>query len=257
MVLSLSEEAKAAGFSLSALPVTASTNQDALEALRAGADRFWIVADEQVAGRGRHGRVWVSKPGNLYASLGLRAPCPSAQTPLLGFVAGVALADAICDIAPHLEGGIRLKWPNDLLLNGAKCAGMLLEGTILPGNVQAVAIGIGVNIAHCPEGLDQPASCLAPETVPSDFGQITRDMLLAALSRRVTETMQVFVHGEGFAQIRNRWLAHALPIGERLRVRLPVGEHSGTFAGLSEAGHLLLATQSGQETIMVGDVFPE
>lgn len=248
MALQLSNQAQAAGFTLAAFPVTGSTNQDALDAARAGINRRWVVADMQQAGRGRHGRDWVSPPGNLYASLGLIAPCPPQHAPKLGFVAGVALAAAICDLAPALRGQIRLKWPNDLLLNGAKCSGMLLEGAILPGQVQAVAIGIGVNIAHVPEGLDQAATCLA------DHAPITRDALFAALSARMAEMLDTFDKGAGFHQIRREWLAHALAMGERLRVRPPQGERHGTFAGIDEAGHLLLATETGIETIMVGDV---
>ena len=248
-MLTLSDDAKAAGFTLAALPLTASTNQDALENTRAGVDRRWVVAEAQAAGRGRHGRDWLSPPGNLYASLGLIAPCAPQDAPRLGFVAGVALAEAICDLAPTMRGTLRLKWPNDLLVNGAKCSGMLLEGAILPGQIQAVAIGVGVNVAHVPPGLDQAATCLADHAP-----HITRDSLFEHLSHHMAAAIEVFAHGKGFEQIRMQWLAHALPMGERLRVRPPQGERYGTFAGIDEAGHLLLATDTGVDTIMVGDV---
>jgi BirA family transcriptional regulator, biotin operon repressor / biotin---[acetyl-CoA-carboxylase] ligase len=249
--LTLSPEAEAAGFQLFHVTRAESTNAAALRAVELGADRLWIVADEQTAGRGRHGRAWQSPPGNLYASLGLAAPCPSRVVPLLGFVAGLSLAEAILMLAPALSGLLRLKWPNDCLLTGAKVAGILLEGTSLKGGETGLALGVGVNVAHAPMGLDQPATALA-----SHAAGIDRDMLFTALSERISANLVLFNQGAGFDAIRQGWLKHALPPGARLRVKLPAGVREGRFAGLDPTGALLLETETGIQAILVGDVFP-
>ncbi len=261
--VALSTRAEAQGFQLLHVTRVESTNEAALRAVIAGADRLWVVADEQTVGRGRHGRTWASPPGNLYASLGLNAPAPPAFTPLLGFVAGLSLVEAILVLAPALRPVLHLKWPNDCLLDGAKLAGILLEGTSLVGGkglvdgkglasaATGVAIGIGVNIAHFPEGLDQRATALCHH-----MHAINPAMLFAVLSERVAENLALFDAGAGFGAIRERWLHHALPLGTALRVRLPSGERHGRFSGIDPAGHLLLETNGAVETVMVGDVFP-
>lgn len=248
--MELSVAAEAAGFQLLHVTRAESTNEAALKAVQAGADRLWVVADEQSAGRGRHGRSWASPPGNLYASLGLDAPCPPAFAPLIGFVAGLSLAEAILELAPALRPALALKWPNDCQIDGAKCAGILLEGASLPGNKVAIALGMGVNVAHFPPGLDQRVTCLAEH-----IGAVTPARLFHSLSHRFAVNIALFDRGAGFAAIRAGWLDHAMPRGTALRVRLPSGERHGAFAGIDEAGHLLLETDGRHETILVGDVF--
>ncbi|MGL5446236.1 MAG: biotin--[acetyl-CoA-carboxylase] ligase [Rhabdaerophilum sp.] len=240
----------ARGFALRHLSVTGSTNVEAKSALREGADRLWIVSDSQQAGRGRHERDWVSPPGNLYASIALAAPAPTANLPLMGFVAGVALTEAILSLAPDLAPRLALKWPNDLLLDGAKSAGILLEGETAPDGRASLVIGMGVNVATYPEGLDRPATCLS-----SAASWLTRDALFAALQKTFAETLAVFDFGRGFSAIRTRWLALSLPMGQRLSVKLPDGLREGTFAGLDPAGALRLETARGTEIILAGDVF--
>ena len=149
----LSSAASRGGYRLEAFDRLGSTNDEAMARARAGdPGRLWIVAGEQGRGRGRHGRHWASPPGNLHASLLLVDPCPPALAPQLGFVAGLALheAAAACGVAP---GRLTLKWQNDLLLDGAKVAGILLEGAAGPGGGLAVVIGWGVNVAHRPAGV--------------------------------------------------------------------------------------------------------
>ena len=249
--LTLSPAAQAAGFQLFHVTRAESTNAAALRAVELGADRLWIVADEQTAGRGRHGRTWQSPPGNLYASLGLAAPCPPRFAPLLGFVAGLSLAEAVLILAPGLAGALHLKWPNDCLLMGAKVAGILLEGTSLKGGETGLTLGMGVNVAHFPEGLDQRATALAEHSANVD-----RDRLFTALSDRMAGNLALFDHGSGFEAIRQGWLKHALPKGTRLKVKPPSGERIGAFAGIDPTGALLLETETGIEAILVGDVFP-
>lgn len=248
--MQLSAPAEAAGFSLKHVAGIGSTNAAAVEAMRGGMDRLWIVADEQTAGRGRHGRGWASPPGNLYASLALKAPCPPDKAPLLGFVAGLSQAEAILDVVPVLRGRLRLKWPNDCLIDGAKVVGILLEGTSLPDGQAGVAIGMGTNIAHHPEGLDRPVSKLGyfdPAVTPA--------ALFSRLSERFAGNLAGFDQGRGFSGIRQRWLAHALPLGTPLSVKPPGRVVEGTFAGMDEAGCLLIKTASGIETVLAGDVF--
>ncbi|MCZ8374503.1 MAG: biotin--[acetyl-CoA-carboxylase] ligase [Beijerinckiaceae bacterium] len=248
--MELGAAARRAGFSLEFREVVASTNDLALACLRQGGDRHWFVAGQQQAGRGRHGRDWVSPPGNLYASLALAAPCPPARAPLVGFVAGLSLAEALCRVSPALKPAIHLKWPNDVQIAGAKAAGILLEGLSLPGGRTGIVIGMGANIRHRPDLADYPVTALADHApgaqVPAVF---------AALSDRIAENLALFDAGNGFAAIREGWLRHALPPGTKLRVRLPAGERHGTFAGLDPDGHLLLDTGRAVEAVMVGDVF--
>lgn len=247
--LFLGPAASAAGFFLFHQAETGSTNADAMSALTRGEDRHWVVADRQSAGRGRQGRGWVSPSGNLYASVALAAPCTPRFAPLLGFVAGLSLAEAIVGIAPALRPVLHLKWPNDALIAGVKCAGILLEGTNLPDGRSGVVIGIGVNVAHRPDGVDQAATALA------EHGRFDRDRLFVALADRFAANLTRFEGGLGFAAIRSAWLTHALPIGTPLRVRPPQGEKRGRFAGIDTEGALLLETERGIETLLVGDVF--
>lgn len=240
----------ARGFALRHLPVTGSTNIEAKAALREGADRLWVVADSQQAGRGRHERDWASPPGNLYASIALVSPAPPASLPLMGFVAGVALVEAIISLAPDLAPRLALKWPNDILLDGAKAAGILLEGEVTRDGQTGLVIGMGVNVATYPEGLDRPATCLSAAA-----SWLTRDALFGALQKTFAETLGVFDSGRGFALIRTRWLALSLPMGQRLSVKLPAGLREGAFAGVDARGALQLETDLGIETILAGDVF--
>lgn len=249
-MIALDPSLAARGYALRHLPEVGSTNLEAKAALRAGADRLWVVADMQRAGRGRHERDWVSPPGNLYASIALSEPAPPASLPLMGFVAGVALVEAILALAPDLGARLALKWPNDVLLDGAKAAGILLEGeTTLEGRAGLV-IGMGVNVATVPEGLDRPAVALA-----SAASWLSRDALFASLQKTFAETLGVFDSGRGFAAIRARWLALSLPMGQRLSVKLPAGVLEGKFAGVDGYGALRLETPHGVETVLAGDVF--
>lgn len=233
------------------LAETGSTNADALAVLGRGEDRVFIVAERQTGGRGRHGRPWSSPPGNLYMSLALLAPCPTAVAPLLGFVAGVSLAEAVLALAPGLKAVLHLKWPNDLLLAGAKLSGLLLEGTTLPGGRNGVVIGIGINVAGRPEGVDQAAAVLSDHS-----GGASAPALFPLLAGRLVANLALFDEGRGFAKVRERWLAHAMPIGTPIRVKLPAGEQRGTFAGLDEQGQLLMAQDGMTTRVLVGDVFP-
>jgi len=250
MDIRLPSSAEAAGFRLHHLEEVQSTNDLALKAALGGQDRLWILAEAQTGGRGRNGRIWHSPPGNLYASLALVAPCAPADAPKLGFVAGIALARALADIAPALAARFRLKWPNDGLLDGMKVAGILLEGAVTARGEQAITIGIGINIAHHPAGLDQPVTHLTAYE-----SSLSPARLFSALALRMAESLEIFAGGRGFAAIRTLWEAYALPLGTPMRIRLPEGERHGLYAGLNAEGHLHLRINSDITTILAGDVF--
>jgi BirA family biotin operon repressor/biotin-[acetyl-CoA-carboxylase] ligase len=213
------------------------------------APALWVVADEQTGGRGRHGRVWSSPAGNLYATLALRAPCEPASAPQLGFVAGVALHAAVTSTTGLEAPQLALKWPNDLLLDGAKLAGLLCEATTLQGDI-CVLIGFGLNIAHAPDGTPYPATTLsrAIHSPPA------RDDLLAALIAQWAQWRAVWL-GEGFAAIRARWLERAHGVGGTVTVRPPSGSVTGTMRGLDADGRLLLDVAGQNVSIDAGDVF--
>jgi BirA family transcriptional regulator, biotin operon repressor / biotin---[acetyl-CoA-carboxylase] ligase len=226
-----------------------STNAEALALARAGErGPLWITAKSQSAGRGRRGSTWVSVPGNLYATLLLTEPSPPELAPQLSFVTALALHDAIVACASRLGLLLHVKWPNDLLLNGAKLAGILIEGESDPAF--AVAIGIGVNCAAHPEGTPYPATDLA-----AAGALVTPGHLLSVLSAAMMRRIEQWQRGQGFAAIRADWLKRAAGLGQDIHVRLPERELSGLFKGLDDAGHLLVLERHGLTTVTAGEVF--
>ena len=226
-----------------------STNAEALTLARAGErGPLWITARSQSAGRGRRGSAWVSVPGNLFATLLMIEPSPPAQAPQLSFVAALALHDAVAECAPPLGPALALKWPNDLLLGGAKLAGILIESENEPAF--SVAIGIGVNCAAHPSGTPFPATDLATAGVLA-----SPEAIFAALASAMQRRLAQWRGGDGFAAIRADWLKRAAGLGEPIRVRLPEREFSGRFEGLDETGRLLVQSASGLTTVTAGEVF--
>ena len=250
----LDPEAAAAGFRLATHAVLPSTNAAALDYAVGDvgdAQPLWIVAREQTAGRGRRGNQWASPPGNLYASLLLINPAPPRQAPELSFVAALAVYDAIVACAPIFVERVALKWPNDVLCDGKKVAGILLEGRML-GEKIAVAIGIGVNCLHHPSHMTYPATDLA-----AAGAQVGAGGLFMALSGAMLRRLAQWRGGAGFSTIRAGWLARAAGIGETMRVRLPERELVGRGEGLDDNGCLLLRLADGSlQTIAAGEVFP-
>jgi BirA family transcriptional regulator, biotin operon repressor / biotin---[acetyl-CoA-carboxylase] ligase len=249
----LDPEAEALGFRLATHDVLPSTNAAALRHVVDHQDEMqplWIVAREQTAGRGRRGNIWVSPPGNLYATLLLQNPAPPRHAAELSFVAALAVLDAIAGRAPRLAGRLALKWPNDVLCGGAKLAGILLEGRML-GEKIAVAIGIGVNCIDHPAQTSYPATDLASAGV-----RVSADDLFTALSGTMLRRLAQWQSGAGFAAIRRDWLSRAAGIGEPMRVRLPEREIFGHCEGLDDSGCLLLRLDGGSlQTIAAGEVF--
>ncbi len=226
-----------------------STNDEALSRARAGdPGRLWIVAREQAVGRGRQGRVWSSPRGNLYASLLLVDPCPAAVSPQLGFVAGVSLHKAASAVTAAPD--IALKWPNDLLVGGAKASGILVEGASLAGRALAVVIGIGVNVRHAPPDTPYPATTLA-----SRRPDLEPETVFSALAAAMAETLDQWRAGDGFSDVRRAWLARSGGLGGPVTVRRPGGDVAGIFKDLDPDGRLLLDVDGRTVPIEAGDVF--
>jgi BirA family biotin operon repressor/biotin-[acetyl-CoA-carboxylase] ligase len=230
----------------------ASTNDEALRCAYAGdPGGVWIVAESQTGGRGRQGRNWVSPPGNLYASLLLRTPgLNAARAPELGFVAGVALATTL----RALLGGdrrLRIKWPNDILFDGAKLSGMLLESTPMPDGTLACVIGIGVNCTSHPEGVAYPTTDLA------SIGTLLNDpaTLLDRLSAEMKTWLAVWAEGREFEAIRTEWLSLAAGLGDPIRFAGATRTLDGIFRTIDAHGRLVVDTQGGPATVDAGDVF--
>jgi BirA family transcriptional regulator, biotin operon repressor / biotin---[acetyl-CoA-carboxylase] ligase len=250
-----------AGLRLESLETTGSTNAEArLRAQHGEGGPLWITATAQMQGRGRHDRTWISPPGNLYASLLLRDPSPFEHAPQLAFVAALALRDAVALEAKTLAPQLKFKWPNDLLLDGRKCAGILIEGEAAAdgeaGKRFIVVIGIGVNCSsHPPTG---EGSIGFPATDLRAHGAaIAPEQLFARLSATMCRRVAQWDRGRGFPAILGDWLTHARGIGEPIAVRNGDVVMQGRFVGLDHAGRLLLERPDGGITkIAAGDVFP-
>ncbi len=239
-------------YRLVALETVGSTNDEAKRLARAGAEDGTIVwAKAQTEGRGRSGRTWRSLPGNLYASLVLRPECTPAEAGQLSFVAALGAGGALASLMPPLVE-LKYKWPNDLLINGRKVGGILLE-TESTGRdrLDWVVLGIGINVANHPDDTETPATSLHAE----GDTDITVEATLSAFARYFLNWVNRWLD-DGFEPVRQAWRRDAKGIGEPIRVRLPDRELHGTFVDIATDGALLLRTADGiVRPIAAGDVF--
>jgi BirA family biotin operon repressor/biotin-[acetyl-CoA-carboxylase] ligase len=230
------------GWTLVVLPSVGSTNDEAARLAETGCPEGTVVwAREQTGGRGRRGRHWASPAGNLYTSTILRPACSAPRAAELGFVAALAVAEIV---PPGRE--VRVKWPNDVLVDGGKVAGILPESSIGPrGEVEHVVLGIGVNVGFAPQMPDMryPGAALGG-AVEDALGK-----LLAALASRMAQWRR-----EGFETVRAAWLAKAGPLGLEVDVRLGEELVRGRFAGMDREGALLLETPAGPRKIVAGEL---
>lgn len=230
-----------------------STSEEAKRLAVGGAPEGTLVwAREQTEGHGRRGRPWASPPGNLYMSLVLRPVCAAGVIGQLGFVAALAVAQAVRRwIVPGVH--VTLKWPNDVLLDGRKVSGILLESEMASdGRAPWVVLGVGINLASAPDGMAYPAIALdAMGREP-----VAVDAMLETVAEDWLGWYEEWRSGAGFAAVRRNWLAQAHELGTPLRVQLEREEIHGRFGGLDDEGALLLDTASGRLRIAAGDVFP-
>ncbi|TNC15190.1 biotin--[acetyl-CoA-carboxylase] ligase [Methylobacterium terricola] len=257
MTFVLDPAATAAGHRIEVHDSLGSTSTQALDCARAGEPGpLWVVAREQTGGRGRRGKGWSWIPGNHAASL--LWPVPAGLAPdrvaTLGFVAGVAVERALRRACgPGTAGAapdFRLKWPNDVLLGGAKLVGILLEMETLPGQGAVVTVGIGINVAGAPEGLPYAATSLAEAGYAVDAPGLFR-----LLTASWVEAERLWDEGRGFARIRDAWLSAAAGLGGPVRVQTGGRTEAGTFETIDEGGRLVVRlAEGGRVAVSAGEV---
>lgn len=236
------------------LPTVDSTNAQAARLAATLTGPCWILAGEQTGGRGRRGRAWASPPGNFHATLVLKPQEPAAIVALRSFAAALALRDALASLT-DLPAIFTLKWPNDVLCNGGKLAGILLESAGQGDRVSHLAIGIGVNLIAAPDPAMLDEGALRPVTLMQETGhRIASETLLNALAPAYAAWEHRFTT-EGFAPLRAEWLKHAANLGAPLRARTGTTTRTGTFDSIDATGALVLLTAQGRETIPAAEVF--
>jgi BirA family transcriptional regulator, biotin operon repressor / biotin---[acetyl-CoA-carboxylase] ligase len=244
-----------------------STNAEA----RRSADRGelgprWFWADLQTGGRGRMGRSWVSEPGNLYATFLFSIAAGPEVAAQASFVAALAVHDMVMALRPELNP--RIKWPNDVLIGGAKFCGVLPEA--VGSNPTRIAIGCGVNVAHSPPGTPYPVTCLSspppcgegsgtgvapgasrrpsPQPLPTGGRGITVESVLQELDASLSNRLMIWDESRGFAAIRRDWSERALGLGASVTAIAGTKEIRGTFSGLAADGALILTEPDGRTT---------
>ncbi|MEL3891213.1 biotin--[acetyl-CoA-carboxylase] ligase [Ferrovibrio sp. MS7] len=235
-----------------------STNEEIRRQAESGAAEGLVVtARRQTAGRGRRGRAWDSPEGNLFVSVLLKPRRPAHEAATLSFLVSLCVAEAVLEAAPALQGRISCKWPNDVLIDGAKLSGILLESRTAQGAGQGgglldhLIVGIGVNLVWNPADTPYPATNLAVLGVAE-----TPESFLPRLLGRLGFWYDRW-QDEGFAPVRQAWLGLAQGVGKPAVARLGTEEVRGRFIALDEGGGLILELADGsRRTITAGDVFP-
>ena len=261
----LGQKARDAGYRLAGFDTIGSTNSEALAAAAAGdPGGIWFTSLQQTAGRGRRGREWHSPSGNLAASLLVIPDASPEQIATLGFVAGVALNAGLSAILPGgmvrigIDGAdgvdgrsrIALKWPNDVLADGAKLAGILLEATKTADGRQAVIVGIGVNVVAAPEGVPYPATSLNALGIERTAADV-----FEALSDAWVDAFGLWNDGNGVSAILDRWRHSAAGIGAPVAISQDGVVRRGIFETIDSSGRLIIRDDDGARyPITAGDV---
>lgn len=234
---------------------TGSTNDEAMRLAAEGAAEGTVIwADSQTAGRGRRGRVWQSPEGNLHISIILRPAAPIGRLGQLGFAAALAIAETAEALLPP-GAVIQCKWPNDVLIDGRKTAGLLLEtDTRADGAVAWLVLGVGINVASHPAATEFPATSLAAAGGKAGVAEV-----LSLFAQRFHNWYEIW-RRTGFPLLRAAWLGRAAGLGGPIRVRLENRTLDGVFSGLDEGGALLLHSAgfgagAPAQRITAGDVF--
>ncbi len=219
----------------------------------------WIEAAEQTGGRGRRGRAWLMPRGNLAATLvfrpaSLHPGAGPADLALYSFVAALALEEALTRVIGP-AGHLSIKWPNDVLLNGGKVAGILLESLGQGGQVSSLAIGIGVNLAAAPPMAEVEEGALQPVSVAGETGIAIAPPEFLPLLAMAFDRYAAQFRTYGFAPLREAWLARAARLGERIVARTGMTRHEGIFEGIDATGAMLLREGRELHAIAAADVF--
>lgn len=234
-----------------ALEETSSTNTLCMEYALAGEPGdLWITAETQLKAKGSRGRHWQCQKGNLFASLLLTDPCDKSRLSDLTFIAAISVREAIEEYSHH-QNAIQVKWPNDVMLNGRKCSGILLE-SVHQQDMASVVIGIGVNCQHFPGETLHQATSLFAEGV-----EVSSNAFFLNLSRKMAGNIALWNNGENFPAIRQKWLDHAYRLGETISVHMPGQDaQEGYFASIDDNGYMLLELFDGTvKQISTADIF--
>ena len=230
-----------------------STMDEARRRLQETPAPFWLLARRQTAARGRRGRAWMHPEGNFSATLVLAPPEPAAVVALRSYVAALALHDAVSDLLGP-GAALSLKWPNDLLLNGGKLAGILLEANGQGRRTDRLLIGIGVNLRVCPPANALEATAIRAVSLAEETGlAVTPETLLDHLAPAYARWERRFAE-EGFAPVRKAWLSRAARLGAEITARTGAQETRGVFETVDLEGQLVLKTREGRVAIAAADV---
>ncbi len=253
MLLSISADADVSwpdGVGLTVLPEVDSTNEEAMRIAPGLTGPHWILGLRQTGGRGRGGRPWIDPAGNFAATLVMPVTEAAATVALRSFVASLALFDSLVTLTGRPEI-FALKWPNDVLLNGGKLAGILLEN--LPSG--HLAIGIGINLRAAPSAADVEKTTIRPVCLSGQTGvQVLPEELLRIIAPAYAMREAQFTSC-GFGPIREAWLARAARLGTEIRARIGSRDTAGTFETVDDQGRLILSTTHGRQAIPAAEVF--
>jgi len=241
-------------FIISSLDETMSTNQLAFNLAKSHQidHNHIIITKKQTAGKGRYGRVWESFDGNLYFSILLKPHNKNLDlVSTLSFVSAVAMGLSLDNFKAKSTTRISYKWPNDILINGCKTSGILLESDINQNQINFVVIGIGVNIAASPDSTNYPATNLKQE----GFLEISPENLLKKFLDNFSDLYDKWLNF-GFKPIRNLWLENAFNLNEEVSVNLANKKIKGLFKDLDVNGNLVLELENKEVLIISsGEIF--
>jgi len=243
MVFALSPYAVKNGYRVESYESVDSTNLMAMEFARSDdRGKLWIAASQQTAGRARRGRNWVSASGNLYTSLLLAGHFEAASSATLSFVAGVSAVEALKSLLPDscAQIALQLKWPNDVLLDGAKLSGILLELLPLANGMNGIIIGIGINIISAPTDTPYPAACWQ-QILP----YCTAEDVFSALSHCWVNNYALWDNGKGLAAIREKWLHYAANLGRPVHITMNNRIIDGIFETIDASCHFIIRQNDG------------
>jgi BirA family biotin operon repressor/biotin-[acetyl-CoA-carboxylase] ligase len=239
------------GYDCVVLDQVGSTNAEAMRLCHNFARPTWVFAHRQTAGRGRRGAAWSAPEGNLTVSLAIRPGAHPAWAALRSFLAANALYQTLamyCD-----RDALSLKWPNDVLLNGGKVAGILLETSSAGGYVDWLVVGFGVNLRHLPEGVQNAA--FPPVSLYAEAGVAPRPLEVLGYLADCYATQERVLDRLGFEEVRAMWLERAARLGEVITARTTREEITGRFDSIDMGGNLILDTPEGRRVIPAADVY--